>query len=248
MNIKDLKNSFENLKQRVLKTEGQKAAAEVGKIVSAINEAAAEKNNADKYKLAIQKVYNAISKAENAISNSENLADLQSLVNKLSSIKVGDANIDINNDSILIKKREKLIQNALNVLYDPFYKICVDLNTMLSRKIAKAGYHSGGHLADCKLTVEKSLGIINRFKTSIHNLQNSYNAQTLDKFKGDLEYIISNIKESIKELNVEYEYLSSTIYDNTVRSCIKKYTNILKKAEKIKDILYKYISYLNKSK
>lgn len=91
MNIKDLKSSFENLKQRALKTEGQKAAAEIGKIVSAINEAAAEKNNADRYKLAMQKVYNAISKAENAMSNSENLADLHSLTNKLSSVKVGDA-------------------------------------------------------------------------------------------------------------------------------------------------------------
>ena len=87
MGIKDLKNSFENLKQRVLKTEGQKSAAEVGKIVSAINEAVAEKNNADKYKLAIQKVYNAISKAEDIINNSENLADLHSLTNKLNSIK-----------------------------------------------------------------------------------------------------------------------------------------------------------------
>lgn len=87
MSIKDLKSPFENLKQRVLKTEGQKAAVEVGKIVSAINEAIAEKNNADKYKRAFQKIYNAISKAESIISNSENLADLQSLVNKLSGIK-----------------------------------------------------------------------------------------------------------------------------------------------------------------
>lgn len=87
MNIKDLKNSFENLKQRVLKTEGQKVAAEVGKIVVAINEAIAEKNNTDKYKLAMQKVYNAVSKAEDVISNNENLADLQSLISKLSAIK-----------------------------------------------------------------------------------------------------------------------------------------------------------------
>lgn len=91
MNIKDLKSSFENLKQRVLKTEGQKAAAEVGKIVSAINEVAAEKNNADKYKLAIQKMYNAISKAEDVISDSEILADLQSLTSKLRGIKTGDS-------------------------------------------------------------------------------------------------------------------------------------------------------------
>lgn len=90
MNIKDLKSSFENLKQRVLKTEGQKAAAEVNKIILAINEAVAEKNNTDRYRSAIQKVYNAVSKAEDIISNSENLADLQSLVNKLGSIKVGD--------------------------------------------------------------------------------------------------------------------------------------------------------------
>lgn len=87
MNIKDLKNSFESLKQRVLKTEGQKVAAEVGKIVTAINEAIAEKNNTDKYKLVMQKVYNAVSKAEGAISNNENLADLQSLISKLSAIK-----------------------------------------------------------------------------------------------------------------------------------------------------------------
>lgn len=90
MDIKDLKNSFENLKQRVLKTEGQKAAAEVYKIISAINEAVAEKNNIDKYKLAIQKIYNAISKAEDIINNSENLADLHSLTNKLSSIKAAN--------------------------------------------------------------------------------------------------------------------------------------------------------------
>lgn len=87
MNIKDLKNSFESLKQRVLKTEGQKVAAEVGKIVTAINEAIAEKNNTDKYKLVMQKVYNAVSKAEGVISNNENLADLQSLISKLSAIK-----------------------------------------------------------------------------------------------------------------------------------------------------------------
>lgn len=87
MNIKDLKSSFENLKQRTFKTEGQKAAAEVGKIVSAINEAIAEKNNANKYKLAMQKVYNAASKAEEVISNSENVADLQRLISKLSVVK-----------------------------------------------------------------------------------------------------------------------------------------------------------------
>lgn len=248
MNIKDLKSSFENLKQRVLKTEGQKAAAEVGKIVSAINEAIAEKNNADRYKLAMQKVYNAISKAEDIINNSENLADLHSLINKLSGVKIGDATIDINNNSVLIKKREMLIQNALNVLYNPFYTICVNLIAMLSRKISRAGHHSETHLTNCKYTVEESLRLIDRSKTSIRNLQNSYNIQALDKFKDDLEDTISNIKESIKELNIEYGYLDSTIYRGEVISCIRKYTNILKKAEKVKDTLYKYISYLDKNK
>lgn len=91
MNIKDLKKSFENLKQRVLKTEGQKAAAEVGKIISAINEVVAEKNNTDKRKLAFQKIYSAVSKAEEAINDSENLADLQSLISKLNSTKFYDS-------------------------------------------------------------------------------------------------------------------------------------------------------------
>lgn len=83
MDIKDVKRSFERLKQRVLKTDGQKAAAEVNNIITAINEAIAERGNEDRYNRAIGKVFQYISRAEAVIKNSENLADINSIVKQI---------------------------------------------------------------------------------------------------------------------------------------------------------------------
>lgn len=80
MDMKDVKKSFETLKQRVLKTEGQKAASAVNNIIVAINEALAEKKDLYKYNVAIGKVFSHIGKAEMLIKEEENLADIQNLI------------------------------------------------------------------------------------------------------------------------------------------------------------------------
>lgn len=203
MNIKDLKSSFENLKQRALKTEGQKTAAEVGKIVSAINEAVAEKNNTDKYKLAMQKVYNAISKAEDIISNSENLADLQSLVNKLSGVKVGDANT-----SSLINMANKIISElkiimklrgfAYNGADDRLYKTAIENTKVIINDIKNKKYALAARGVRQGLISYRNFEAFDLRKDNIINLSN----KLLDELE-KLESTLPNISEEARKKHME---------------------------------------------
>lgn len=197
MSIKDLKSSFESLKQRVLKTEGQKAAAEVNKIILAINEAAAEKNNADKYKLAIQKVYNAISKAEDTISKSENLADLQSLVNKLSgiTIRVKDSSQAENE-----KNLQEIIKGFpyhINLLNQEIAEMRVS-----NRKNGFKYNDYINNLKNAKKILEDAITIA---KTYSFSLSIEYDQEDNDK---DIAAIIKKMSRAFKDIYKKIEIIS----------------------------------------
>lgn len=83
MTIKDLKVSFEKLKQNVLKTEGQKPASEINNVITYINTYIAEGDNEQRKKTAVEKIYKAIANIEKLIKQSENIADLHSLIRQL---------------------------------------------------------------------------------------------------------------------------------------------------------------------
>lgn len=185
MNIKEIKNSFENLKQRLYKTEGQKAAAELNKVIIALNEASAEQNNTDKYKKAIQKIYAAVGKAEDVIKNSENIADLHSLISKLSAIKVGDVDINIEIDKLIssILKFQKKVQNSTE---HSVSHISVHLLSGLADTARR--YNNKGNVNEAKKILASTLDILQRFNTK--------DAPT------DINTEASNLIKRIKAMNV----------------------------------------------
>lgn len=178
MNIKEIKNSFENLKQRLYKTEGQKAAAELNKVIMALNEAGAEQNNTDKYKNAMQKVYAAVGKAEDIIKNSENIADLQSLISKLSAIKVGDANTSslINMANKIIKEIEdimKLRNFSFSAGDERIYKVTIHNTKLLIDHIKKNDFEMAARLVRQMITGVKTMNAYELRRDNILNLGNS---------------------------------------------------------------------------
>ena len=203
MNIKEIKNSFENLKQRLYKTEGQKAAAELNKVIMALNEASAEQNNTDKYKKAIQKIYAAVGKAEDIIKNSENLADLHSLISKLSAIKVGDANtsslINMANKIISeIKTIMKLRGFAYNGADDRLYKVAIENTKVIINDIKNKKYTLAARGVRQGLMSYRNFEAFNLRKDNIISLSN----KLLDELE-KLEPTLSNISEEARKKHME---------------------------------------------